>query len=210
MVGATIIAGKYEVGALVVFADIREGTLQFGDILHGRSDIGLWLIEFTAGNAQMIGRTRHNLHKTFGTSKRNGMRVEGGLLIALGSEQTPVPTDVATIGHKQLVVMGDDTTLGIEHGREDTATHLLGSEHGIFLCFYLGDEFRTIPSLERSSEVGLLPVGLDMTGCGPCNEVGLAGIEAMDQFKTISADIYTKVTAQRISKALTKQILSAQ
>ena len=210
MVGTAVIAGKHEVRALKVFTDIREGTLEFSDVLDGSSNVSLWLIELAAGEAKVIGRTWHDLHKAFGTGKGNSLGVESGLLIALGSQQAPVPTDFTAIGHKELVVMGDDAALGVEHRREDTATHFLRGEHGSLFRLDFGDEMRTIPGLEGGGKVGLLAISLYMAGCRPGDEIGLAGVEAMDELKTIATDIDTKVTAQRVGEALTDQILGAE
>ena len=144
----------------------------------------------------MISRTWHNLHQTLGTGKGYCLRVEGRLLITLSCHQSPVPTDITTIGHEVLIVMRDDTTLGIKHRREDAASYLLGSEQSRLFLLDIINERGMIPRLELSHKIGLTTISLDMTRRRPCNEICLARIKFMNQFDTVATHIDTQATAQ--------------
>ena len=152
----TIITGEHEVGALVVVADVGEGLLQFLDEFGSSSDVGLGVIEHAPGDAEVIGRARHDLHQTLGPCEGDGLRIERRLLVTLGCHQAPVPADILTVGDEVLVVMGDDATLLVEHRREDATTHFLRGQQRGFLLLHLSDQRRTVPLLKFFLQVLLL------------------------------------------------------
>ena len=88
----------------------------------------------------MIRCARHDLHQSLRTSERYRSWIESRLLIALGGQQAPVPTDIAAICHEIMVVMRDDATFGIKHRREHTSTYLLGGEQCRLFLSHLFDQ----------------------------------------------------------------------
>ena len=151
----------------------------------------------------MVGRTRHNLHQSFGTGKRYGTRVERRLLIALRSQQSPVPTYVAGVGHEVLVVVRYHATLGIEHRRENSATHLANGKQVVLLLLHRGYQSGVIPSLQLLGQITLGCIGIQVSWCGPCHDVHLAISLSLKQFQTVAIHLYTQSHAKRIGKTLT-------
>ena len=210
MMGAAVIAGEHEVGALVLFADIREGLLEFLNEFGGSGDVGLRIVEFVARHSQMVGSARHDLHEAFGTSEGHCTGVEGRLLIALGGHEAPVPAHIAAVLLEVAIVVGDDALVLVEHRREDTPSHLFdGEQVGLFLlgCF---DARGAIPLAQGLNEISLLRVGLDVSRLSPRHKVDIPHTELLCEFGAVAADIDAQTNTQRVSKLLTDEVLGAQ
>ena len=124
MTEASIIAGQHHVLTLVAVVNVAELMLQLVQVARSSSDILLRISNLISWQTKVIGRAGHNLHQTACSGPRLSLWIEGRLLIALSSQQSPVPAYTSAVALEQLIVIGDDASRqhGSMHTSLDTRT----------------------------------------------------------------------------------------
>ena len=112
--------------------------------------------------------------------------------------------------HEQTVVVGDDATLTVEHGREHAALNAAATQKICFLLTHLFQTFGAVPGFQLTLQVILngtchKPPNL----CGS-HDVTLVGIEFLLHLNRVTAHLNAEADSQLFGKLLCQQVLSTK
>ena len=192
MKDAAIVGSQHEIGTFAAIADITERALKLTNVAGGSSNVQLRVVHLVAWQSQMVCRRGHNLHQTLGTGKRGGSWVEGRFLIALGGHQTPIPAYRSAVLYEERVVVADDATLAVEHGREDAALDASAAEEIGFLTADFFQYVGGIPGFQLFSQLVLCWRGLQPPHLGTGHDVAFVSLQTSHHLSGVPADLDTK------------------
>ena len=226
-----VVGGEHKRNARHRIADVAPLPLKAEDEARCRCHVVVRVENLGFRKSNALCRGRHQLHQSLCSSPRNCRGVKGRFLIALSSNEFPVPSRLCRRFLEERVVGRNDAFLLRDEGRARGAAHGVATCHAFFFVFcHFLQQSAAVPFIQCFSKSlficrnhpGSVASGIFGACCSESvafgkglgklqrNQIGVAVEHVVHQRERVRCHLHSDAHAERCSETLCQGKLHAE